>query len=143
MPLTNSGRLLMLQGDVDLLGDTLKAVLLNNGYAPNKDHEFVSDINTWENSGAGYAAGFGGSGRKTLSGKTLSIDDTNDIVVFDCSDVVWPGLLCGTVAYIAIVRENASDADSDVICVVELEAHRVTNGAEWTWIVDALGVFNW
>ncbi len=137
---TNKGRTLIANGSVDLLTDTLKVMLLSSAYTPNKDHNFISDISANELSGTGYTAGFGGSGRKTLAGKTVTQDDTNDLAVFDANDVTWTAINAGTVAYAAVVKEVTSNADSPVLAVLDVSPDVATNGGDWTLQWGALGL---
>lgn len=141
--LTNGGRLRLLNGTVVLLSSTIKAVLLNNSYVPDKDHEFISDVVASEISGTGYASGFSGSGRKTLASKTLTKDNSIDRVIFDAADIAWTGLDAGTVAFIALCVEVTNDAASPVIAVIELSAPILTNGSTFTWQIPATGIFVW
>src|SRR5262245_22259185 len=70
---------------------SLKILILSTSvsYTFNKDHDFVSDVSASEASGGGYSGGFSGSGRKTLSSATVTLDDTNDRIVLDAADVSW------------------------------------------------------
>lgn len=141
--LTNRGRMMILDGSLSLLNHTLKAMLLNNAYVPNKDHAYISDIAAEEISGTGYVAGYGGSGRKALSSKAVGKNDTTDYAYFDCADITWTAINAGTVAHVAIVREVTSNADSPILGVIELPTFTETNGADWTWLIPASGVFVW
>jgi hypothetical protein len=145
---SNKLRGLLLQGasgspDLDLLGDTIKVMLVGSGYTPNKDHAFVDSITaatSKELSGTGYTAGFGGSGRKTLASKTVTIDDANDVAFFDAADLTWTGIDAGTVAYLAVIKEVSSDADSPILCIVDVEPNVITNGGPYdvTWAADGI-----
>jgi hypothetical protein len=54
--LYNEGKLGLLNGNIDLLADTIKVALLGSGYSADKDaHEFLDDV-TNEVSGIGYTA---------------------------------------------------------------------------------------
>lgn len=141
---TNHGRLVTIKGAtgaIDLLADTIDVILLGTGYTPSVDHNFASDL-TSELSGTGYASGFGGSGRKTLSSKALVEDDTNDVAYFDAADVTWTGINAGTIGYAAIVQRGASDAASPLIAVIDV-ADTVTNGGDITIQWGALGIIQW
>lgn len=54
---------------IDFDTDTIKAVILTNAYSFSQAHEFLSDINANEVSGAGYTAG-----GIALAGKTVALD---------------------------------------------------------------------
>lgn len=137
---TNKGRTLIVDGTINLLTATIKVMLLGTAYTPNKDHNFVSDLGAVELSGTGYTAGFNGSGRKTLSSKTVTKDDTNDLAIFDAADITWTGINAGTAAYAAVIKENTSDSDSPVIAIIDLSPDVVTNGGNFTCSWGALGI---
>lgn len=116
-------------GTVDVLADTIKVMILDTAYVPNPDHEFIGDVVANEVAGTGYTGGFGGSGRKTLAGKTLTKDTTLDEVRFDATDPVWAGADFGTAGFAALVKEVTNDADSPVLAVLDLGAVLTTGGS--------------
>jgi len=69
---------------VDLSGDTINVLLLDNSHSFNADHNVKSDINANEISGTGYS-----TDGAALSGQTVTQDDTNDLMKFDANDVSW------------------------------------------------------
>lgn len=70
--------------DVDLDGDTLKAMLCTSSYTPDQDtHEFKSDV-TNEVTGTGYTAG-----GVALSGVSASYTGATNTWALDASDVAW------------------------------------------------------
>jgi hypothetical protein len=138
---TNKLRTLLYNHGVDLLNDTLKAVLVNATYTPSKADSFLSAITggtSKELSGTGYTAGFGGSGRHTLASKAVTQDDTNNWSVLDAADPVWAAINAGTVAHIAIVATTlngaatTSDADTPLLAVITLPSTITTNGGDYT-----------
>jgi hypothetical protein len=133
---------LLLTAGIDCDGDTLKAMLVNTSYTPDKDHSFVSSITggtSKELSGTGYVAGFGGSGRKTLTSKLVTRDDAADVAFLDAADPTWTGINAGTVGYVAIIKEGTSDADSPLLCIIDV-TDTVTNGGDLTiqWAADGI-----
>lgn len=140
---TNKGRQLLLQKLLDLVADSgVKVMLFNSSYTPDKDHDFVSSITggtSKELSGTGYTAGFGGSGRKALTGRVITRDDATDKVFFDANDASWPGLNAGTIGGVALIKEVTTDADSPIIALLD-PADLVTNGSDVTgqWAADGL-----
>lgn len=131
-------------GEIDWVNDTIKAMLLDNGYTPDKDHEFVSEISASEISATNYTGGYGGAGRKSLASKTITKDDTNDRVVFDAADPSWTslgGATNDTVAYLAIIKEITNDAASPIIAIIEASTAQSTNGSDLTWQFSADGAF--
>jgi len=130
---TNGGLKRILEGSVNLTSDTLKMMLLDNAYVLNPDHEFISDILAREVAGTGYTGGFGGSGRKTLAGKSFAKDDTLNEARFDATDPVWSGADFGTAGFLALVKEVTTNADSPVLGILDLGTGGVlTKGGSFT-----------
>ena len=117
---TNGGLKRLLDGSINLTSDTIKVLILSAAYVPTPDHEFLSDVATYEVSGTGYVSGFGGSGRKTLAGKTFAKDDTLNEATFDATDPVWAGADFGVAGYLAVGKEVTSNADSPLLAVLDL-----------------------
>lgn len=140
---SNKFRQLLLQKNIDLVNDSgIKVMLFNSSYTPDKDHDFVSSITggtTKELSGTGYTAGFGGSGRKALTGRVITRDDATDKVYFDANDATWTGLNAGTIGGAALIKEVTTDTDSIIICSLD-PADLVTNGSDvlGQWAADGL-----
>lgn len=121
---------------VNLSTDTLKVMALKSIYVADPDHKFVSSLAASECDATGYAGGFGGAGRKTLSGKTVTIDDINNRALFDANDpATWTslgGTVDNTLRYVAVIKEITSDAASRVICILDFGANKSTNGGDFT-----------
>lgn len=131
-------------GTIDLLTDTLKVMLVGTTYTANADHNFVnSDVYQTEIGGTGYAGGYGGSGRKTLSSKTIVKDTVNDRAEFNAAPVTWTSINAGTVGGAVIIRERAGTGDtmSELIGFVDSGSFPVvTNGGDFTitWSVEGV-----
>ena len=119
-------RLLARSGNqLDLVGETLKVMLVQSTYTPDRDHQFVDAITggtSKELSGTGYVAGFAGSGRKTLASKALAKDDSNDLAKLSAADLTWTAINAGTIRYAVVIREGTTDADSLIIAVIDVNA---------------------
>lgn len=124
----------VLNRSIDAVNDTLKAILVTSSYTPDKDHEFASSLSN-ELSGTGYAGGFGGAGRKTLSGKAFSLDTTNDRVEWTFSGVLWTAINAGNPKYLIVVKEITNDAASQLLAYLDLGTV-VTNGGDLTITPD-------
>lgn len=126
----NSGLRDVADRTIDLINDTLKLILVTSSYTPNKDHDFADDL-TNELSGGGYTGGFGGAGRKTLSGKSFSTDTANDRVEFTFSAVTWTalGAAAGNPKYAILVKEITNDAATRLIAYLDLGTV-ITNGSD-------------
>lgn len=123
---------------IDLDGDAgLKVMLLDAGYTPNKDNDFVDDSvpGTNEIVATNYTGGFGGAGRKALATKAVNLDNTNDRAVWDADDVVWTslgGATNDTVATAVYFKEITSDALSPVVLQLDINPDVTTNGGNLT-----------
>ena len=135
-----SGLMKCMDGTVVLLSDTIKLMLVDDTYTPNRDHDFVSDV--VEISGvSGYTGGFGGAGRKTLASKTLAVTDASDLFTFDAADVSFGALGTGdTISGGVVIKEITNDAAS-VIIAFNGVTNTPTNGASVTFQFAAAGIF--
>lgn len=124
----------VLNRSIDLVADTLKAILVTASYTPDKDHEFASSL-AGELSGTGYAGGFGGGGRKTLAGKAFSLDLVNDRVEWTFTGVLWSAINAGSPRYLIVVKEITNDAASPLVGYLDLGTVS-TNGGDLTITPD-------
>ena len=137
----------IMDGTIDLLTDTLKIMLVTSSYVADTDHDFVDEAGAndpidHELSGSGYTAGFGGSGRKTLSSNAVSEDDANDRAEFDdTADITWTAINAGTAAAAILYKHNTSDTDSVLIAYIDTGGFPVvTNGGDLTIQWNAEGI---
>lgn len=112
----------------------IKVMLLTTSapYTFNPDHEFVSSVAASEAAGTGYVGGYGGAGRKVLTGKLIQDDLTGDRIVFKCdTPVTWTGLnlSSGAIAQVVVFAENGTDAASPLIGLLD-PTDLVTNGGD-------------
>ena len=135
----------MYNGGLEIIGNggadwddgalVFRIMLVQNGYTPNRDHRFVSDV-TNELSGTGYV-------RKTLAGRTVTRDDGTDKVKCDATDPVWTGINAGTAEGAVIYKQTGGDDSSpgndDLVCFLDFS--QVTNGGDMTLQFHADGVF--
>ena len=132
-------------GEIDWVNDTLKAMLLDDTYTPDKDHDFADDINGDEISPTGYTGGFGGAGRKSLANKSIAVQSSpTNRLKFDADDITWSsigGASNATVKYLSIIKEITNDAASPIVCIIEATTQQTTNGSDLTWQFSADGVF--
>ena len=112
---------------IDYLNDTIKIMLVDNTYTPNKDDEFVD---AGGGSGAKAAElGVSGYGRQTLASKTIAKSSANDRVELDAADVTFTGLAAGETIAAAVVLKDAGGADTGnkMLCYLDV-ADTPTNG---------------
>jgi hypothetical protein len=131
----------ILDGTIDLVANTLKLLLVNSGYTPNADDDFVSTASGSELSGTGYASGFGGAGRKTLASIAITEDDTNDRGKFTAANVTWTAIDAGTAARAILYKHLTSDAASVMIAAYDGGFPKTTNGGDLTVSWHADGIF--
>lgn len=141
----NHAATLIANDTINLLSDTIKAMLVDATYAPDRDDDFVSDAlhnaAGHELSGTGYVGGFGGSGRKTLASKTITESDANDRAEFAAANVTWTALNAGTIGGIVLIKEVTNDAASLLIAFLD-PADLVTNGGDVTATWAAAGLID-
>jgi hypothetical protein len=110
-------------------GTTLKVMLVSPSYVFNRDHATVSQI-TNELSGTGYVAGFGGAGRKTLTGKLVVTNDALNQTEFKADNPLWSAINAGTAKAAVIIQEVTSDADSIPLAYIDSATERATTGVD-------------
>jgi hypothetical protein len=138
----NSFKRDLADGTIDLPNDTIKVMLVDDSYTPDADHDFADDVSADELSGTGYAAGFGGAGRKTLASKSFSTDTANDRAEFTADALVWSAIDAGTAKYAIFIKEITNDAASRLLFALDLDSGGsgiVTNGGDLTVTPNADG----
>lgn len=123
---TNKCKYELFTGDANLDAATLKVLLLKSG-TPTVDTNFVNDLTpgTNEISVSGYS-------RQTLSGVSVTEDDTNDFAYLDATDPVFASLVAGeTITWAILFRQVTTDSDSPVYCAYDL-TDTPTNGGDVT-----------
>jgi hypothetical protein len=112
--------------------DDIRVLLATASYVANKDHKFVSSI-TNELSATNYV-------RKALASKTVTQDDTNDLLVYDAADVLWAALGTSTPTQAIIFKQVTNDADSRLIACVDLVSPLAANGTDYTVVWSTSGI---
>lgn len=133
----------ILDGTLAPASHTIKAALLGSGYVPSSASEFASSFAGHELAGTGYVAGFGGSGRKTVTGKAVSVDAGLNVARWTCAVPQWAAINAGQARYVAFVREVTNDADSPILAVCDLGSEVVTDGGPVTITAPADGWIEW
>ena len=140
---TNKLRTLLLSASAaapfSLIDDTLEWILLDTAYVPDQAHDFVNDVAANEISGTGYAAGFGGSGRKTVASKAI-VFDADGVPSFDAADPTWTGLDAGQPGWLALTKRGTSNSDSPFLGAIRLTTE-VTDGTDFSVHLPEAGVF--
>lgn len=93
-------------------GLDVRALLLKSTGAPDKDHDFVSDViaGSKEISVTGYA-------RVALTGETETLDDTNDWLKLSYGTITFSGMsgTDQTAGWLVLYIHNASDAAAQLL----------------------------
>ncbi len=134
----NNGKYRIANQNVNWGSAVIRVMLVGTGYTFNADHNFVSQV-TNEIAGTGYS-------RKTLTGCTITKDDTNDRVVFDAADVSYAnldpdvGTIAAAVVYVQVGGDDTTPADDILIAYMDY-ADLVCNGSPVDLVWSANGLF--
>ena len=99
----------------------LKLMLLLPSYVQNQAHQYVSSLTAYELVAAGYVGGYGGAGRKGLTGQGVTVDTVNHRAYITGTGT-WPiGLGTNeTIAMCALIVEaGGSDATSLIVATFD------------------------
>ncbi len=109
-----------------LLTPTIKMMLVASSYSPSVDDQFVASASAHEISCSGYVGGFGGTGRKTLNGPTVTKDVTTGKMRLDFTRTTYAaiGTPAGVTArYLCLILEDGTgDANSALIATLDAKA---------------------
>jgi hypothetical protein len=135
--LYNKGVEILADGSMAWVTSPVRALIVDSGYTFDVTDVFVSDVvgdEVTNATGTGYE-------RKILVGKTVTVDQVNDRVVFDASDVVYDEVETNEVwDGIVLFLDTGNDATSRLICYSGVDA-LVTNGADATVVWSSSGIF--
>ncbi len=115
-----------MNGGIDLDTDTIKVMLVTSSYTPDADtHDYKDDI-TNEVTGTGYTAG-----GATLSGKTVTQDNTNNLGVFDANDVTWSSSTI-TARGAVLYKDTGTASTSPLICYFDFGSDKSSVSGDFT-----------
>lgn len=133
-------------GTINLLSDTIKAMLVTSSYSPARSDLVVdaggaNDAVDHEINVTGYTRGYGGAGRKSLASKAIAVDQTNNRAEFSAANLTWTSLGSGaTIAGMVLVKEGVSnDTTSRLIAYLDV-TDTATNGGNIAFTFDAEGI---
>lgn len=141
----NATKTKYLTGGIDYDSDTFGALLLKDttSFTPDVDtHEFVSDVLTDgdEYDDTNYS-------RVTVSGVTVTQNDSNDRAELDADDLLWEDLgsnVGQTIQAVVLFKDTGDDTTSDVVRIMddseEAELPLATNGSNVVFEWDANGI---
>lgn len=127
----NNAKELLLGGGFDLDTDTLKVMLCTSSYTPNIDtDDFITDASGAEVSGTGYTAG-----GATLSGASITQDNTNDLAYLDATDTSWTVSTITNARYAVIYKDTGVAATSPILAVIDFGSNKSSSGDTFliTW----------
>lgn len=131
----------ILEASLNLSANTLKVMLVSTGYTPALGDTTVNTAAAAEISVSGYVGGFNGTGRKTVTPKTFTVDAVNHRGKFTSgTNLLWSALGAGaTIAGAVLIKENTTDADSRLIAFLDF-TDTATNGGDFTiqWHTDGI-----
>lgn len=127
------------KGEIDLVDDTIKVMLLDNTLAPDQDaHDYIDDLNANEISGTGYSAG-----GDTLTTKAVTTTGASNLITFDADDAEWTGATLSGIRYAIIYKDTGTPATSPVISVVDFEADQAVTSGTFTIQWHANGILQY
>lgn len=130
----NGYKLAAISGTIVPSTDTIKCALFTSSLTPNIDTQvYYSDIIANEISGTGYTAG-----GVTLTGKTLTQNNTTDRGVFDANDPTWTVLTAPDIRYAVLYKSTGTSSTSQLMVIYDLGAQSQT-GASFTVQFDTAG----
>jgi hypothetical protein len=134
---TNFAKKQLLLGGFNLTTDTIKVALLNSSHSDDPDTlEYFDDVSTNEISGTGYTAG-----GKTLSSKSVSQDNTNNLAKFDAADVEWDPLTASNIRYACVYKYTGTNSTSPILCIIDFGSAYSPSGGLFKIIWGDNGIF--
>jgi hypothetical protein len=130
------------KGNIDLDGNTIKAMLVTTVYTPNQDtHAFRSDIDAIsgaEASGTGYTAG-----GQAVNNVTVTQDDTNNRANVDFDNETFSAVSVTNVKGYVLYKDTGVAATDILIAFIEFtEGAQSTVAGDFTIIPPAGGAFS-
>ena len=131
----NKGKAEIMKGNIDLVNDTIKVMLVSSSYTPDKDNDEDRADVTNEVSGTGYSGG-----GKALSGGIVTQDDSNDQAAFDADDLTWTIATLSGVRGAVIYQDNGAAASDTLIAYIDLGDDYGSSSEDFTIEWDADGI---
>ena len=121
----------VLDGDIDLISDTIKIVLCTSGYTYSASHDFLNDISA--------------GNRVAISGALASKTTTSG--VFDAADVTFTALTGSVVTSWVLFQDTGTESTSALIAYFDTVSGGgafsfTPNGGNLTLQFSASGIFS-
>lgn len=122
--------------ELDWDSDDIRVMLVSSSYTPNQDlHDYLDDVVAFQVTGTGYTAG-----GQALTGKTVTLDQANNVLVLDAADTTWASSTI-TARYAVIYNNTgATNAAKPLVGYVDLISDQASNNGNFTIEWDASGI---
>ena len=131
----NNAKSQLAQGNIDLVNDTMKIMLVTSSYTPNIDtHDFIDDVDTNEISGTGYTAG-----GYTLANGSVSVDTTNDRATVDYDNVTDSSVTI-TFRYAVLYKDTGTASTSPVVAYYDFTSDQTVTAGNLTLNISSNGL---
>jgi hypothetical protein len=122
-------------GSIDLDTDTLKMMLVTSAYVPNQDtHTKRSDV-TNEIVGTGYTAG-----GVTLANKTVVVNNTTNLAIFDADDITIPNATITARAGVLYKSRGGASTADELIAYLDFNSDIAATAGNFVITFDANGI---
>lgn len=123
-------------------GNSYFITLVSNNYVPSPGHSMASNFSGAELSSASFTAGFNGTIRISVTGRSVFSNTTSNQVEFRCADVSWQSANVGVAHAFIILAQRTNDANSPLIAYVSTGGFPITtNGGNFVISFANSGVF--
>jgi hypothetical protein len=125
---TNYGKGQFLNGNIDLVNDTIKVMLITDSHTPDVDaEEFIDDVSANEVAASGtYSAG-----GAALGTKSVTVDDTNNRAYFDAADIAFTSATI-TARWAYLYKDTGTPATSPIIGYYDYGANISSSAGTFT-----------
>ena len=121
----NSFKRDLMLGDIDLVEDTIRLMLVTSSYTPNIDTQTNRSQITGEVVGTGYTAG-----GATLANKSVTISQSTDEAVFDANNVTFSNATITAMG--AVIYKSTGSPDTDnLICYLDFGQNVTSTGGDF------------
>jgi hypothetical protein len=122
-------------GSIDLDTDTLKMMLVTSAYVPNQDtHAKRSDVAN-EIVGTGYTAG-----GVTLANKTVVVNNTTNLAIFDADDITIPNATITARAGVLYKSRGGASTADELIAYLDFNSDITATAGNFVITFDANGI---
>jgi hypothetical protein len=114
---------------------TIKMMLVTSAYVPNQDtHSKRSDV-TNEIVGTGYTAG-----GVTLANKTLTVNNTTNLAIFDADDITIPNATITARAGVLYKSRGGASTADELIAYLDFNSDITATAGNFVITFDANGI---